>query len=326
MVHPISDQTATQTADQSGTNVALKLTDGRNLFFVLYLAATVVLFWAPLKALEGLAWRDGMYSFTLLMPVVILFVFYADRKKIFHRVNYSAVAGLALLLATAVFASFSLMRLPMAEQWNWRSLDILALVLVWIAGFVLFYGVRALRAAVFPCLLAFLMVPVPRGVIEGPIGVIRRGSAEIASLFFHLAGVPVFREGYTFSLPRLSIVIAQECSGIHSSLALFIGSLLIGHLYLKSAWKRLILVLAAFPIISLTNGFRIFSISMLTLDVNPAFMHGRLHRQGGSIFFALATVILFALARVMRPSHRTKTTLAAPATPGIPQLDVGHSS
>jgi len=121
-------------------------------------------------------------------------------------------------------------------------------------------------------------------------------------------------------------VIAQECSGIHSSLALFIGSLLIGHLYLKSAWKRLILVLAAFLIISLTNGFRIFSISMLTLDVNPAFMHGRLHRQGGSIFFALATVILFALARVMRPSHRAKTTLAAPVTPGIPQLDVGHPS
>jgi hypothetical protein len=52
---------------------------------------------------------------------------------------------------------------------------------------------------------------------------------------FKLFGVPVFRQGFRFSLPGVEIEIAKECSGIRSSVALYNTGLLIGHVFLPSA-------------------------------------------------------------------------------------------
>ena len=73
------------------------------------------------------------------------------------------------------------------------------------------------------------MVPLPDSVMEKPIVLVQHGSAEVLSLFYELAGVPFFREGMTFSLTGLDLEVARQCSGIHSTLALFIASLVGGH-------------------------------------------------------------------------------------------------
>jgi exosortase/archaeosortase family protein len=49
------------------------------------------------------------------------------------------------------------------------------------------------------------------------------------------------------------------------------------------------------PLTIIKNAFRIFSLSTLGMYVNPSFLSGRLHHQGGIVFFAVAFVGLWAI-------------------------------
>ena len=183
------------------------------------------------------------------------------------------------------------------ERSNLR-LSVLTLVLYWIACFILGFGMRAARKAAFPLVFLFLMVPLPVSLMDSAVVVLQRGSANAAYGLFKLAGVPVYRQGFQFSLPGVDIKVAEECSGIRSCIALFITSLLAAHLFLRSNWNKLFLGLVAIPIAIFKNAVRIFTISWLGVYVDSNFLYGRLHRYGGLPFsiFALALMLplLFA--------------------------------
>src|SRR3989441_5536758 len=112
------------------------------------------------------------------------------------------------------------------------SIAIFSVVVIWVGGFVLCCGLRAFRKGLFPVLFLFLMVPIPDSLLSQVIFWLQSGSAEVSHALFELLGVPVLQEGFIFSLPGINIEVAKECSGIPSSLALFITSLLAGHLFL----------------------------------------------------------------------------------------------
>jgi exosortase/archaeosortase family protein len=76
--------------------------------------------------------------------------------------------------------------------------------------------------------------------------------------------------------------------------------------YLKSGRARLFLTLVVFPIVSLTNGFRIFLLSLLAVHVDAGFFKGNLHRRGGVLFFLAGLTILACLARLLRSHERAK--------------------
>src|ERR1700687_5194105 len=58
--------------------------------------------------------------------------------------------------------------------------------------------------------------------------------------------------------------------------------------FLRSTWRRLTLCILVIPIAILKNGLRIVTRSTLAIDVNPGFLHGNLHHQGGIVFFVIA--------------------------------------
>ena len=53
-----------------------------------------------------------------------------------------------------------------------------------------------------------------------------------------------------------------------------------------------------FPL--LKNGLRIFSLGVLATKVDPSFLTGRFHRQGGIIFLLIALVAIFLLIWILR--------------------------
>jgi exosortase/archaeosortase family protein len=111
----------------------------------------------------------------------------------------------------------------------------------------------------------------------------------------------------TFHLPGIVIIVAEECSGIRSTLVLFITSMLAGYLFLHTTWKRLALTLFVIPLAILRNGFRIFTIAMLCVHVNPNMLHSPIHQRGGPIFFALSLIPFFALLFWLKKKERSRT-------------------
>ncbi len=196
------------------------------------------------------------------------------------------------------------------------SVAVFAILLVWMAGFVLCYGTQAFRAALFPWLFLLLMIPIPTFVLDNIVLALQKGSAVMTYALFKLLGVPVFWQHFRFLLPGVQIEIAEECSGIRSSLALFITSILAGYVFLQSNWNKTLFSLFTVPVVIFKNAVRIVTISSLGVYVDPGFLHGRLHRYGGIPFSLVSLAILVPFLLLLQKGERGSHTESGQAKEG----------
>ena len=190
---------------------------------------------------------------------------------------------------------------------DYLALRALAFVGLLAAGGFLLLGSRWMAAAAFPFAFLLFMVPLPDAAVAWLEQASAAASAEAAAMYFSLAGTPLLRQGTVFELPGITLQVAQECSGIRSSWVLFMTSLLAAHLFLRSSWRRLVLVAFVIPLGILRNGFRVFVIGLLCVYIDPEMIHSVIHRRGGPLFFALSLVPLFLLMWWLRRGERRTT-------------------
>jgi len=100
-------------------------------------------------------------------------------------------------------------------------------------------------------------------------------------------------------LPTLTIEIAKECSGIRSSISILISSLLAGYLFLRSPWRRGILVIIAVPVLLFKNAVRISALSYLAVYHDPKWLTSKLHQEGGIWFFLLGLLVLYPVLKIL---------------------------
>lgn len=262
-----------------------------------WVVLSLLLFLDPLSALVRLSLSQDDSSYLLVIPWMSVVLLYLERDRIpaqTSRDNDNLLSGIFLLLAAGIAVAIHyglggrVAGLPLT---GW----ILALTLVWIAGFAFLFGRTALRTAYFPFLFLLLMVPIPSFLLDRIIFLLQQGSAWITGALFDVVGVPALREGLVFHLAKVSIEVAKECSGIRSSMALFIVALLVAHFRLRSFWNKLLFVAFGLFLMILKNGVRIATLTLLAVYVNPDFLFGRLHHQGGVVFFVLALLLLLPL-------------------------------
>ena len=111
-------------------------------------------------------------------------------------------------------------------------------------------------------------------------------------------------------MPGVTIQVAEECSGIRSTLALLITTTLAGYLFLQTSWRRWLLVLVVVPVAIVKNGLRIAGLSTLAVYVNPGFLTGPLHHRGGIVFFMIALLPMALLLIYLQRSERRQRALA----------------
>lgn len=275
---------------------------------------SIATFWRPLRQLISLSLGDDRYSHLIVIPIISACLLYWNRREIFRGAAYELRIGIPLVVAAVGFGWYLSLRLLSSGAGYRLSVVILMILLAWVAGFLLFYGVRALRPARFPMLFLLLMIPIPAAVMAKIVWVLQVGTSNVVYALFYMTGTPLFRQGFSFELPGFGIVIAEECSSIHSAWALFITGLLVGHFFLRSFPAKACLSLLTVPIAILTNSVRIVAIWFLATHISSDFMYGNLRRNGGILFslisVALLLVSLFWLrrleARAIRPAPRTK--------------------
>lgn len=266
--------------------------------FLLLIATSFAFWWKPLVRTLALAFGNDAYTYILtIIPLSLALIFL--RKKELPRASTSlarigwviVVAALAARLAGVWTAGGSFSNL---------SVNMLELVFFWIGSTVGCFGFGTLRALLFPLCFLVLVVPLPKRAIDWVTETLQYQSAVSSALLFHAAQVPVTRDGVMLSLPTLDIEVARECSSIRSSTALIVITLFFAELFLRSTWRRVLLVAIAIPLSVAKNAVRIFTIAELGTRVDPGYLNGRLHHNGGIVFLGLAVAIVVVVLWLLR--------------------------
>src|SRR3984957_20101476 len=283
----------------------------RHAAFAALIVVSSAAFYKTLGALIQYSLRNDSSSHIVLIPFIALFLIYMERQRIFSITSTSIGPAVGpALIGIVLFSLVNRSSFPREGDWQ-LSLETLAVLFVWAAGFLLCYGFVAFRAAAFPILFLLLMVPLPDAILDRTIYALQAGSTEISYLIFQLVGTPVSRHGFLLSVPGVTIEVAKECSSIRSSIALFITCLLAAHLYLRTGWKKLVVVVLALLLSVVKNGIRIATLTLLSIYVNPGFLSGRLHQEGGFLFFLIALLILLPVFLWLEKSDKARISAAS---------------
>jgi exosortase len=275
-----------------------------NTAFAGFVLLSIIICWSAFRTLAIFSFQHESSSHVVLIPLISIYLLYTERGRIFQVIRPSIVPGGSAVLAALIFYFLSASQHSTSDPGQSLTSVTLAMVVLWWGGFLLCYGATAWREATFSLLFLLLMVPLPPALLDSMVYYLQRGSTEVSYLLFRLVGIPVLREGFILNTPHQSIEVAKECSGIRSSLALFITCLLAAHLFLRTKWKMLVFVLLAFPLAILKNGIRITTLTLLAVYVDPSFLTGSLHHDGGFVFFFLALAILAPILLLLQKSER----------------------
>ena len=271
----------------------------RTFNFFLYCILSLLLFRGVLASLVALGWNDNRYSQIIVVPFLCLALIWLERRRVFSDVQYQPWAAALVVLGVALYFITSVWSEDLGP-----SLGLLlsgsSIVLTWIAGFILIYGARSARAAVFPLGLLLFAIPAPPGLIELAEVTLQKGSAEVTHVLFQVLSIPVHREGLVFSLPGVSIEVAKECSGIRSAIALLITALLLSYIFLRSNWRRACCILLVVPIAIFKNAIRIAMLSWLAVYVSQDYLTGNLHHRGGILFSTISIALLLPVIWLLR--------------------------
>ena len=266
----------------------------------------------PLISSLTLALRDAQYTHILLILPVSLGLIFLDWKSPKPSAGASVNYGIGLLTLAAVVTFLTRFGLVARHPDEQLSVNMLALVVWWIGAFIVCFGTRAFKRALFPLCFLFWIVPLPEFILNPIVRLLQQGSAASAHLLLWAVGVPVDQAGMLITIPGLTVEVAPECSSIRSSLMLMVTTMVLAQVLLRSPWRKLLVIAVALPLSVAKNGLRIFVLVMAGTRVDPSYLTGRLHHQGGIIYFLIALAIIFVFLWVARRGEQKPRLLPAP--------------
>jgi len=284
------------------------------LAFAFLCAVSILFWWHSLVITLGLALANEAYTHILLILPLSAALIYLDSKALRIDPQPSPRIGSALLALVLLIGCYARWGMVAGPDDVRLSLGMFALVTWWIASVLLCFGARTLQSFLFPLCFLFLMVPIPKFALSWIVEFLQQQSAFAARIMFRAVGVPVTQDGIMLSIPGLDIEVARECSSIRSSLMLVVTTMVLAHLFQRSWWRKTLLIAAAIPLSVAKNGLRIFTIAELGTRVDPGFLSGNLHHNGGIIFLGIAVVAVVALLWILR---RTEFRMSLEHSPTV---------
>jgi exosortase len=273
----------------------------RKIFQPLAVAAAVgFLYFTVLVKLGNDWWHDENYSHGLLIPFVIGFILWQERK---HFAESQSRATTSLAAVGIVAAMFTLWAgTAGAELYVQR----ISLVVMLASIAIYFWGLRVSRAVAVPLILLLVSIPIPQIIfnrIAFPLQIFASRCAVGAMSFF---GIPVLRQGNVIELMPLGatepkkLAVVEACSGIRSLMTLVTLALIYAYFTRPTSSRTyaivrsVILVVAAVPIAILTNAVRVSGTGILAHYYGTRVADGFFHSFSGWVIYIVAAALLFA--------------------------------
>jgi exosortase len=300
----------------------------RKFYQPLFIAAALAfLYFTVLQKLGSDWWHDENYSHGLLIPFIIGYILWQDRKRFQEAETRPALVwgamgvGLSLLMLWAGTAG--------AELFVQR----ISLVLMLASVLIYFWGFRLLRWVAVPISLLLLAIPIPQIVFNQIAFPLQLFASRCAVAAMSFANIPVLREGNIIELMPLGsttpkkLAVVEACSGIRSLMTLVTLAVVYAYFTgpkvaqtsvcdepeltkgpqtkvyatLKSFtfWRALILIVAAVPIAILTNAARVSGTGVLAHYYGTRVADGFFHSFSGWVIYIVAALLLFAAGGVL---------------------------
>lgn len=279
--------------------------------FALLMVVSLIAGWRPLANTVRLSLNSEEYTHILLILPVTVVLIVMDWHLVEAGAKRGSFSGLVLLAVAGGLTAITVWK-PAGRPDLQLTLMIAALVAWWIGSFVLCFGTQAARAFAFPLFFLLWMIPLPTSALDWIIVELQEGSAYCARFLFALFRVPVLQDGLFLTIPGVTLEVAKECSSIRSSMFLWVTTLLLAQLLLRSVWRKLLVVAVAIPLAVAKNGLRIFIIGMLGTRVDAGYMTGNFHRHGGIVFLLVAWAVVFLLLWIMRRGEEQELVAGRP--------------
>ncbi len=248
--------------------------------------------------------QSDLYSHIPAIYLIIGYVLFTERKKIFSEAGYSPVCGGALVLLSCAPYFYGRINQSGFSPNDYSSILSLAFALYLAGIFLLSFGLKTFRKAQFAVFLLLFTIPIPDLVLDKVIYFLQVQSYNAACWVLDALRLYPIKQGFSISLPDVSVVVAPQCSGIRSSIALLIISTLYARYFLRTNGARLTLIILTMFVAPFKNGLRIATLVWLSVYWNKKVLEGSLHTAGGIPFFfiglAWLTVILFVLSKLER--------------------------
>lgn len=273
------------------------------LWFILLLVGSLPVFWFGFVSL-GDAWTTPEYSHGPIIPLLSLYLFLRDMRKV-PAVDHKLVrwpGALIILLGLAIAIFGNLIRIPDVVTYAF---------IIWTAGMVLFFFGWSRGLLFWTGVLHLVyMLPLPQFLYWQLTIYLQLISSEMGVWFIDMMGISVFLDGNIIDLGVYKLQVAEACSGLRYLFPILSFSYVFCVLYNGPVWHKIVILLSAAPITVFMNAFRIGVIGVLVENYGIEHAEGFLHYFEGWVIFGACVGILFLLAILMQRLQKDPKPLA----------------
>lgn len=236
---------------------------------------------------------DDNASHGFFIPLISGYLVWTRREELARAPVGSGPAGLLLVVLAAVMLVAGWLA---SEFFTMRASLVVAL-----CGCVLFWLGPKVFSLLAPALLfLFFMIPLPAIAYDAVAFPLKLFVSWLSVGVLQAMGIMVLREGNIIMLPNITLEVVDACSGMRSLTSLLALATAYALIFLRSPWKRLILVAAAIPIAIGANALRVVGTGILARRMGAAAAQGFFHEFTGMVTFVFALLALAALHQLLR--------------------------
>jgi exosortase len=194
------------------------------------------------------------------------------------------------------------------------TLQHLSFFIMVIGLILLLLGTQLLRVLLLPVLYLLFMIPILDEVIDRIHWPFQVLAASIGSWTLQMLGYSVLREVQYLHLPRITLEVADLCSGVRYLISVIAVGIPLAYLTLRSWHRRALLIAFGIIIAILANSLRVSLIGIWVYHGAGTMIHGPLKLMQGLFVAWAGFITLFLGARLLADRPRSASSRSIDAS------------
>jgi len=263
------------------------------LAIALALLAPLLIYFSTARSMVAIWNSSETFAHGYIILPISLWLIWARRKSL-AQMSPAPYWPALLLLAACGFGWL------LADLGDVQVVRQYAFVAMIPAAAIAVLGLRISWSMAFP--LSFLLLAVPFG--DAFIAPLINFTADFTVAALQASGIPVLREGSSFSIPSGNWSVVEACSGVRYLIASITLGCLYAYLTYRSHVRQLMFVLLAIVVPIIANGMRAYMIVMIGHLSGMKLAVGVDHLIYGWVFFGLVMFLMFWIGSFWREDQQ----------------------